>query len=311
MVCKLLCPPPPLITEVALIPTSQYTPGGPGLGLAEGPSFPPGPTPIDSKPAGVGDHPIGGLANIKGVFVIAAPFQYKVEFATNPAGPWTPIKTAVDDYRFNPGFPPPPIFLYYTPRVPDVNGWYNVADMGLDGPDYLTDWHTPAAVNDQYYLKLTVRNAALTEFESPVVPVRVDNTAPTKPVIKLQLQTPDGKRRDLGCCETVEQGKGNLVIISLQASDANFSQISVNLLGGCGASFSIVDTGGNSLSKTYKGDITDTGYPVLTEFAWDPWAAGISPCCYLIDVRISDRAVVSNFWSGGHGNENWQSITIA
>ena len=142
LVCKLLCPPPPLITEVSLIPTSQYTPGGPGLGLAAGPSFPPGPTPIDNKPAGVGDHPIGGLANIKGVFVIAAPFQYKVEFATNPAGPWTPIKTAVDDYRFNPGFPPPPLFLYYT-RVPDVNGWYNVADMGLDGPDYLTDWHTP------------------------------------------------------------------------------------------------------------------------------------------------------------------------
>ena len=156
-----------------------------------------------------------------------------------------------------------------------------------------------------------MRNAALTEFESPIVPVRVDNTAPTKPVIKLQLQTPDGKRRDLGCCETVEQGKGNLVIISLQASDANFSQITVNLLGGCGASYSIVDTGGNSLSKTYNGDITDTGYPVLTEFAWNPWAAKISPCCYLIDVRISDRAVVNNYWSGGHANENWQSITIA
>jgi len=311
LICRLLCPPPPLITEVAFIPTSQYTPGGPGIGLASGPSFPPGPTSPDNKPAGVGDHPIGGLANIKGVFSIAAPFQYKVEFSQNPAGPWTAIKTPVNDYRFNPAFPPPPIFLYYT-RVPDVNGWYNVADMGLDGIDYLTDWQTPAAaVNDQYYLKLTVRNAALTEFESPVVPVRVDNTGPTKPAIKLQLESPDGKRRDLGCCETVQQGNGNLVVITLQASDANFSQISVSLLGGCGASYPIVDTGGNSLSKTYNGDITDTGYPVPTEFKWNPWKAGIDPCCYLIDVRIYDRAIVNNYWSGGHGNENWQSITIA
>ena len=183
--------------------------------------------------------------------------------------------------------------------------------MGLDGPDYLTDWQTPAGPNEQYYLKLTVRDAALTEFESPVVPVRVDNTAPTKPDIKLQLQLPDGTRRDLGCCEKVDRGNGNLVIITLQASDANFSAISVNLLGGCGASFAIVDTGGTSLSKMYNGDITDTGYPAPTEFKWDPWAAKIDPCCYLIDVRISDRAVVNNFWSGGHGNENWRSITIA
>lgn len=310
LVCRLLCPPPPLITEVSLIPTSQFTPAGPGIGLASGPSFPPGPTPPDNKAAGVGDHPIGGLANIKGAFVIAAPFQYKVEFSTTPTGPWTPILTPVNDYRFNPAFPPPPIFLYYT-RFPDASGWYNVADMGLLGPDYLTDWQTPPAVNDQYYLKLTVRNAALTEFESPVVPVRVDNTAPTKPVIKLQLQMPDGTRRTLGCCETVKQGDGNLVIITLQASDANFSQIAVELLGGCGASYSIVDTGGTNLSKTYNGNIADTGYPVPTEFKWNPWAAGISPCCYLIDVRIYDRAVVDDSWSGGHENENWQSITIA
>jgi hypothetical protein len=183
--------------------------------------------------------------------------------------------------------------------------------MGLDGSDYLTDWQTPPAVNDQYYLKLTVRNAALAEFESPVVPVRVDNTAPTKPVIKLQLQMPDGTRKNLGCCETVKQGDGNLVIITLQASDANFSQIAVELLGGCGASYSIVDTLGTALSKTYNGNIADTGYPVPTEFKWNPWAAGISPCCYLIDVRITDRAVLDNAWSGGHENENWQSITIA
>jgi len=310
LVCRLLCPPPPVITEVSLLPTSQFTPSGPGIGLASGPSFPPGPTSGDNKPAGVGDHPIGGLSNIRGAFVIAAPFQYKVEFSTSAVGPWTPILTPVSDYRLSPTFPTPPLFTFYA-RVPDASGWYNVADMGLIGFDYLTDWSTPAAINDQYFLKLTVRNAALTEFESPVVPVRVDNTAPTKPAITLQLQMPDGTRKKLGCCETVKQGDGNLVIITLQASDANFSQIGVELLGGCGASYSIVDSGGTSLSKTYNGDITDTGYPVPTEFAWNPWAAKISPCCYLIDVRISDRAVVDDSWSGGHANENWQSITIA
>lgn len=311
LACRLMCPPPPLITEVSEIPASQFSPSGPGLGLASGPSFPPGPTPSDNKPAGVGDHPVGGLSNIQGVFEIASPFQYKVEFATSTAGPWTPILTPINDYRFNPGYPPPPLFLYYS-RVPDASGWYNVADMGLLGPNYLTDWSTPAAAaNDQYYLKLTVRNAALAEFESPIIPVRVDNQAPSKPVITLQLQMPDGSRRTLGCCETVKQGDGNLVIITLQASDPNFSAISVELLGGCGASYAIVDTGGNSLSKTYNGNISDTGYPTPTEFKWNPWAAKISPCCYLIDVRIDDRAVVNNAWSGGHTNENWQSITIA
>jgi hypothetical protein len=311
LACRLLCPPPPLITEVSLLPTSQFTESGPGMGLAAGPSFPPGPTQPDNKPAGVGDHPIGGLSNIRGAFVIASPFQYKVEYATSTAGPWTPILTPIQDLRFNPAFPPPPIEITYM-RVPDAAGWYNVADMGLLGLDYLTDWQTPAAaVNDQYFLKLTVRNAALAEFVSPIVPVRVDNTAPTKPSITLQLQMPDGSRKKLGCCETVKQGDGNLVIITLEASDANFSQIAVELLGGCGASYDIVDTGGTNLSKTYNGDITDTGYPVPTEFAWNPWAAKISPCCYLIDVRIYDRAVVDDSWSGGHSNENWQSITIA
>ena len=122
---------------------------------------------------------------------------------------------------------------------------------------------------------------------------------------------PDGTRRDLGCCEKVEQGKGSKVVIKLQAWDLNFSSISVLLQGGCGASMGIVDTGGNPLSKTYNGNTADQGYPALTEFIWDPWAAKVDPCCYLIYVRIWDRVIANNSWSGGHGNENWHSITIA
>ena len=306
LICKLLCPPPPLITEVGFIPTSQIDP----TGRASGPSFPPGPTPADNKPAGVGDHPFGGLANIRGVFNIAGPVQYKVEWAKAPAGPWTPILQTIADFKFNPAYPPPPLFIYYN-RLPDALGWYNVSEMGLAGFDYLTDWPTPPDPDNEYYLKLTVRNAALTEFESPVVPVRVDNVAPTKPVIQLELQTPDGKRKKLGCCETVQRGNGNLIAVTLTASDANFSHIDVVLLGGCGVAFSIVDTGGTALSKTYNGNIADTGYPVPTAFLWDPWASKVDPCCYIIDVRIYDRVIANNSWSGGHANENWQSITIA
>ncbi len=302
-ICKILCPPGPMITEVGLIPTSQIDP----TGRAAGPSLPPGPTPSDNKAAGVGDHPFGGLANIKGVFNIAGPFQYKVEHAPAPGGPWTPILQPITDYHWCHGGP-----LTAYNRVPDAFGWYNVAEMDCDGLDYLTDWPTPPDRDKLYYLKLTVRNAALVAFESPVVPVRVDNGAPIPqpPVINLQIQAPDGTRRTLGCCESVKRGDGNLIVITLQAWDENFSQIAVELLGGCNASFAIVDTGGTSLSKTYNGNVADTGYPVLTEFLWDPWKAGIDPCCYLIDVRIYDRVIANNYWSGGHSSEGWRSITI-
>lgn len=308
-VCTLLCPPPPLITEVGFIPTGQIN----ALGYAAGHSHPPGPTPDDNKPAGVGDHPFGGLENIRGVFSIASPFQYKVEFGPAAVGPWTPILQSIEDYRYDPLYPlpgHPQPFIYYT-RVPDASGWYTITDMGLDGPDYLTDWQTPGVANQLYYLKLTVRTAALTEFESSVVPVKVDNVSPSQPVITLELQKPDKSRTVLDCCPRVERGDGNLIVVTLQASDPNFSSISVQLLGGCGASYAIVATDGTALSKTYNGVLADTGYPAPVEFLWDPWAAKIDPCCYLIDVRIYDRAILGNYWSGGHSNENWHSITIA
>lgn len=306
-VCRILCPPGPMITEVGLIPTSQID----STGRAAGPSLPPGPTPPDNKPAGVGDHPFGGWANIKGVFNVASPFQYKVEYTPAPitaSSTWHPILQAITDYHWCHGGP----ITSYS-RVPDASGWYNVADMDCDGLDYLTDWSTPPDRDRLYYLKLTVRNAALVEFESAPVPVRVDNGAPlpAPPMIGLQLQLPDGTRRSLGCCETVERGKGNLIVITLQAWDENFSSIGVSLIGGCNASYPIVDTGGTPLSKTYNGNTADTGYPVPTEFLWDPWKSGVSPCCYLIDVRINDRVIASNYWSGGHATEGWHSITIA
>ena len=311
-VCRWLCPPPPLITEVGFIPTSRID----ALGRATGPSFPPGTTPADNKPAGIGDHPFGGIANIRGVFNVAGAFQYKVEYSLTPVGPWTPILTPINDYQWNFGPPPPPPpfppFIYYT-RLPAAGGWYNVSEMGLIGPDYLTDWDTPADRDQLYYLKLTVRNAALVEFESPAQPVRVDNglPLPTPPLIDLALQMPDGTRRKLGCCESISRGDGNLLVVTLQAWDENFSAISVNLIGGCGVSVPLVSTTAVPLSKTYNGNVADTGYPLPTDFLVDPWSLKVDPCCYLIYVTVSDRAIVNNFLSGAHSVSNWRSITIA
>ncbi|HEY4111700.1 hypothetical protein [Puia sp.] len=306
LVCKEMCPQPPLITEISYIPTSQITTGGPGIGLGAGPSVPPGTTGPDAKtPGGAGDHPFGGISNIRGVFSIAAPFEYKVEFADSTAGPWSPVLQSITDYVWT-GF-----FLSPYPRVPDAQGWYKVSEMGVLGPDYLTDWNTPADRNKTYYLRLTVRNAGLQEFHSPIIPARVDNGAPSKPVISLQLQAPDGTRTDLGCCEKIQRGNGNVLAITITAWDENFGHIGVALQGGCGFQASIFDIHGNPLSKTYNGNISDTGYPAPVTFLWDPWAAGIKPCCYLIVVSINDRTIVNNAWYGGYSNSNWQSITIA
>jgi len=305
LVCQLMCPPPPLITEIGEIPTDQFD----SQGYASGPSIPVSFTPANNFGAGIGHHPFGGMTKINGLFNVTGATQYKVEWADSPTGPWTAIAEAVADKALN--WPPPPVFIDYD-RTPTA-GWYDIADMGIasEGQTYLTDWRTSDATDGPRYLKLTVRNAALTEFESPVYPVIVDNTNPTVPSISLELKMPDGTVRPLGCCEEVDRGDGNTILVTLTASDANFSVLSVNLQGGCNVSLPVVDINGVPLGKSYNGNITDTGYPVATTFEWDPWAANVDPCCYLIYVRIWDRAIVSNQWGGRHHKPAWHSITIA
>jgi len=318
--CILVCPPPPLITHVGNIRTQQIDPNGYGAG----PSTPLGYTQADDKPNGVGDHPFGGRIDIRGVFNVASPLKYKLEFTPDPVNvPWQPIKTDLDDECFL------GVFNSYQ-RGPDGGGWYLVGPppppcpppgplpenngMGLDsmGHTFLTQWVTPPPpdASEIYYLRLTVHNAS-GDHLSPVVRVRVDNVAPTKPDIKLQLQKPDGTRTKLGCCETVVKGDGNKVVITLTASDDNFGRLTVQLLGGCGVSIPIVDTSATPLSKTYNGNTADTGYPIPTEFVWDPFdTPGIEPCCYLVWVDIWDRAIVNSFYSGGHYNLNFHALTI-
>ena len=65
------------------------------------------------------------------------------------------------------------------------------------------------------------------------------------------------------------------------------------------------------LSKTYNGNVLDTGYPVPTSFLWDPWSdPAIVPCCYVVRLDVWDRTVINNTWSGGWGNSGWEAIEI-
>ena len=165
-------------------------------------------------------------------------------------------------------------------RLPDGVGWYDVDDIGLLGATQLTDWQTPAP-DALYYLKLTAKNGGATEFSSALVPVRVDNTGPTPAQISIRQGD-----RDLGCCETVEKDNGPLTI-TIEGTDDNFSELSVSLKGGCGVAHSI-------FYKSYGGNTADTGAPAPGIERVDPWAAGVEPCCYVVDVRIWDRAIVNN-----------------
>ena len=298
-VCRKMCPPPPMITKVSEIPVSQINPQG----LGSGPSVPPGLTPADNKPAGDGDHPFGGTAHIEGNFLgVAGAVAYKVEWASDPVnGPWTPILTPMDDERIDLG---PPITIQNYQRVPDGAGWYAVAEIGLLGPTQLTDWSTPGP-DGLYYLRLTARNGGGTEFASALVPILVDNTAPVGPAPggrpRIDIRQGD---RVLGCCETVKRDGGPLTI-TVEATDDNFGVLGVDLEGGCGVGIGI-------FSKSYNGNLADTGAPAPgIDIPWDPWAAGVEPCCYVIYVRIYDRAIVNNAYSGRHSNSNWHSITIA
>jgi hypothetical protein len=294
-VCRLMCPPPPLITKVAHIPTNQISAGG----LGAGPSVPPGHTPADNPAAGHGDHPFGGLAHVEGNFLsVAGATHYKVEWAPAPGGPWTAILAPMPDLQLV------GINLVSYTRLPDGAGWYAVADIGLLGPTQLTDWQTPAP-DGLYYLRLTARNGGGTEFASALVAVLVDNTSPVGPAPggRPRIEITQGGQK-LGCCETVKQADGPLTI-TIEATDDNFSELSVRLLGGCGAGVGI-------FSKTYNGNLADTGAPAPgIDIVWDPWAAGVDPCCYVVFVDVWDRAIVNNSYAGRHSISNWHSITIA
>ncbi len=296
--CKKMCPPLPELIKVGYVSVGHFD----GDGYAAGPSSPASFTPADNPAAGVGDHPFGGSVHLNGLFNVAGASDYKVEFGPSPVGPWTAITTPLTDAHFI-GF----VWTEYT-RTP-TGDWYSIGDMDLlsEGHTYLTDWATPPLDADQrWYVRMVVRNAALTEFPSNPVPVRVDNVGPTGPAMpgnRPLIEFTQGGE-SLGCCARVTKDKGPIEV-HIEGTDENFSSLSVVAYGGCSGSIGI-------FSKTYNGDRTDHGAPAPgITVTWDPWADGVEACCYVVFVRMYDRAIVNNSWNGGHTYENWRSITIA
>jgi hypothetical protein len=286
LACRTLCPDFPTITKVGLIPATHISPSG----LGSGPSVPAGPTPSDNfSPGPYGHHPFGGLTFIEGsVFGVANVEAYKVEWAANTAGPWHPIVNPVDDFDL--------ATLTDYQRTP-VGDWVLVADMGLFKTS-LANWTTPSP-DGLYYLKLTARNTAAVEFASGFVPILVDNSPPDNFTLEIKQ---NGEK--LPCCAEVTKEGGPLEI-TVTGEDANFEALSISLRGGCNVSFPV-------FSKTYNGNVLDTGAPSPgITFAYDPWAQGVEPCCYVLEVVVSDRAIVTNTLWAHHAVSTVHSITIA
>jgi len=316
--CRELCL-RPVITRVSSIPTSQFGPQG----FGNGPSIPPFQVPLPDPPSGVGDHPIGGSSWLMGQFNMPTAVEYKVEVATSPGGPYTPISEPVPGYN---GFPPPWPWPTRTPSGGPDPGWYAVADLFDSdggptpvGEKTLLFWSTPP--DGPYYLRLRVRDGA-TERASGPLRVEVDNSAPPTPVIHLERISQDGTTKPIECLERVSRDQGDLILVTVQAWDQNFSRLYVNAEGNTSISVPLkgvplpVWPGGVPvpLAKTYNGNVADTGYPAPTQFVWDPWSEPQileHPCCYIVHVYIYDRAVVNNSWSGGHSNAGWEAIEIA
>jgi hypothetical protein len=326
-VCRRLCL-TPLITRVGSIPVSQID----ALGYGNGPSIPPFLVGPPNAAAGYGDHPFGGQVWVMGVFNMPTATQYLVEVSpTGPGGPYSPILVGPQvGYDNNPAQPPPPPgppppgpppWLVMRTRTQSGGadpGWFNINELTdsdggrlTTGEKTLLMWPT-SPPDGVHHLRLRVRNAMMnTRVSSPQV-VRLDNTGPfplPRPTITLQLQRPDGTRLPLKCGK-VRKGDG-LIVVTVHAFDPNMSHIAVTARGNSGLSVPVVDTSATPLSKTYNGNVADQGYPVPTEFLWDPWSdPAIVPCCYVVYVEVWDRAIINNSYSGGHYNAGWEAIEI-
>lgn len=326
--CHLVCPAKPLITNVGSIPVDQIN----AAGYGSGPSDPLGQVGSPNPAAGYGDHPFGGLVWIKGIFNMATAIEYLVELSsTGPAGAYSPIivgpQTGKDSNPAQPppppGVPPPPPppFLISRSRSQSIGpdpGWFKVNEITdseggrqATGEKRLLVWPT-GALDGVVHIRLKVRDASMNVRVSSPQVVRLDNTGPfplPRPTIALQLKKNDGTLVPLKCGK-VKKGEG-LIQVTIHAYDPNMSGVSVTARGNSGLSVPVVDINAVPLSKTYNGNIADQGYPVPTDFLWDPWSdPRMVPCCYLVYVEINDRTIINDNYSGGHGNSGWEAIEI-
>lgn len=314
-VCRELCPPKPLITRVGSIPISQISPSG----LGNGPSVPPFHVGAPNPPAGYGDHPFGASVWLMGVFNYPATAEYLVEVSsTGAGGPYTPvIVPSVVGYNYIASFP----FIQQVTRFPSMGvdpGWFKVSEIpdsdggaGAVGEKTLLYWQTGGLTDGVYHLRLRVRNGGITRVSAPQV-VMLDNSGPfplPRPTISLQLQKSDGTRAPLKCGK-VKKGDG-LIVVTIQAYDPHYAGVSVTARGNSGLAVDVIDVTNTPLSKTYNGNLADQGYPLATEFLWDPWSdPRIVPCCYVVYVEINDRAILNDSYAGGHSNSGWEAIEI-
>jgi hypothetical protein len=317
--CHELCPPAPLITNLGSIPTPSQIDAH---GFGHGQGIPPVNVPVDNPAAGVGDHPFAGSPTVKGIFNMPSATEYKLEVSDDPQGVFTPIAVPVIGVNYL-STPPWDTIVTRFPSGGGDPGWYSVSEIAdsdggpnATGEKRLLDWPTTAHADGVYYLRLAVRDGGGNEHVSAPQIVQTDNTAPSLPVITLELLTASGERQPLKC-GNVKRGDG-LILITVQAFDPNFSSLSVNAEGNSSLSVPILAqpypalTPAVPLAKTYNGDIADQGYPLATSFLWDPWSdPRIVPCCYIVRIDITDRALSSNVWAGGHGNAGWEAIGIS
>jgi hypothetical protein len=315
MVCRDLCPPKPLITRVGSIPISQISPSG----LGNGPSVPPFHVGAPNPPAGYGDHPFGGSVWLMGVFNFPTAQEYLVEVSsTGPGGSYSPVNVAsVVGYNYISVFP----YTMSVTRYPSTGvdpGWFKLSEIpdsdggpGAAGEKTLLYWPTGGLPDGLYHLRLRVRDGATTRVSSPQ-PVYLDNSGPfplPRPTIALELQRPDGTRAALKCGK-VKKGDG-LIVVRIHAYDPHYAGVAVTARGNSGLSVPVVDVTNTPLSKTYNGNLADQGYPVPTEFLWDPWSdPRVVPCCYVVYVEINDRAILNDSYAGGHANSGWEAIEI-
>src|SRR3954469_5682489 len=172
-VCRLMCPPKPLITNLGSIPTPTQVSA---QGFGNGPGDPAANVPFPTPPAGVGDHPFGGTPDVRGVFNFPGATQYMVEITDNPGGgTWDPVEVQVTGRNYVP-FPPFVIACTRNPSTGVDHGWYEVSqicdshggptDVGGEGLRALPTGSRPDGV---YYLRLRVRAGTAERVSAPQV----------------------------------------------------------------------------------------------------------------------------------------------
>jgi hypothetical protein len=319
-VCIKMCPPSPRITHIGSIPTTggHFKPSG----FADGESEPSFLTPAVNLSVGRGDHPFGGGISIRGVFNMTNPDKYIVEYLP-PGGSWTPIKGEVKDAYYDSGC----MDAFGCPykREPDGSGWYKIQrpppppleiDQSLHGmgqvpgpPALLAEWNTlsPPVADGIYFLRLKVQKGANVR-QSPTYKLVIDNTLPKVQQLELFLEEPSTPPtpptiKPLECCGEVKKGQG-IIQIHFKASDENFGYYSLTAKGGCSGPFHIIDIDTLApVSRSYNGNTSDQGELVTKIVRWNPWS-GPGPlnecCCYMVELRIYDRAIVGDTWGYRH-----------